>query len=511
MHYPILSAAALRLALLLAAALLLLTAAAWLALRLGRQAWPGLLGVRDRLVRWARPRAPNPLARLVVSLLDPAQPESGGLLVAALLLLGGGWAFFGLLEDVLDNDPMVLVDRAVFAALQQFRAGWLDQLMVGVTELGSAPVIVPVVLAVGAVLAFHRRWRPLGYWVATILFGRVLVWVLKSSVARPRPNQSLYHGLEQFSFPSGHAASSVVLFGFLAFLLARGRPRAQRAWITAAAVTLIALISFSRLYLGAHWMSDVLGSFALGTAWVALASIAYTFHAKAADLPRRALLLAALGTLLIAGVLYIGLRHGANMQRYAVQARAPLVELQDWRGSGWRTLPGYRIDLERKPREPLSLQWAAPADAVASALRAAGWQPAPPLLDPAALLASFTARPEIAALPLRPEFHEAALPVLSFVHAAQPGRRLVLRLWPSGRSVPAAAGAERAMPLPLWVGSVREQSLQHWLGLLSWAEPQPDGAAPPPLHALQQTFSPLPPATAPRIEPVVARPLLLLH
>ena len=135
-----LNEAGLRLALLGGVALLVLAALAWLALRLLRWSWPHLLRARDRLVRWARPRT-NPVARLVVSLLDPERPESGGLLVAAALLLGGGWAFFGLMDEVLENAPMVLFDQAVFAGLQSLRTGWLDHAMVGVTD-AVAPVDV---------------------------------------------------------------------------------------------------------------------------------------------------------------------------------------------------------------------------------------------------------------------------------------------------------------------------------------------------------------------------------
>ena len=437
-------------------------------------------------MHWARPKPHHPAALLVVSLLDPTRPESAGLLAAALLVLGGGWAFFGLLEDVLENDPLVLLDHAVFSTLQGLRTNWLDHAMVAITELGSAPVIVPVVLAVGGLLAFKRCWRTLGYWVATILFGRALVWVLKSSVQRVRPNQSLYDGVvDQFSFPSGHAASSIVLYGFLAFLLARGRPRAQGIVIGLAAALVIVLTSFSRLYLGAHWMSDVLGSLALGTAWVALASVAFSWHAGTEAVPQRALLWVTVTTLVIAGTAYIAFEHSKDMQRYAVQARAPQVALSNWRTDGWRRLPAQRVNLEREPTQPMSLQWAAPLGQVQQALLAAGWQPAPPLGLPS-LTAMLAPQPDILALPLQPEFHNGELPALRFVHsaAAAAGQRLVLQLWSTSYFVKTPDGA--TAQVPLWIGGVQQQALQRFGGLVSWAEAV--GGAPP-LGRLRETLA----------------------
>lgn len=494
-----------QLALLAIGALLLLATCIWCATRLVGWGWPWLIRARDRLVDWARPKPRNPVALLVVSLLDPARPESAGLLAAALLVLGGGWALFGLLEDVLENDPLVLLDHAVFSTLQGLRTGWLDHAMVAVTELGSAPVIVPVVLAVGVLLAWKRCWRTLGYWVATILFGRALVWVLKTSVQRTRPNQSLYDGVvDQFSFPSGHAASSIVLYGFLAFLLARGRPRAQVIAIGLASAAIILLTSFSRLYLGAHWMSDVLGSLALGTAWVALASVAFSWHAGREAVPQRALAFVTVATLAIAGTAYIAFAHDNDMQRYAVQAHAPLVPLADWHKDGWRRLPAYRIDLEREPRQPMTLQWAAPAERVQQALLAAGWQPAAPLglQSAAAMLAS---QPDIVALPLQPEFHNGELPALRFVRSANPGQRLVLRLWATTYS--ASAADDAAPQVPLWVGSVEQQMLHRFGGLVSWAETNP--GALPNAASLETQVGSL--AAATRTEPASGRALWLLQ
>jgi undecaprenyl-diphosphatase len=167
--------------------------------------------------------------------------------------------------------------------------------------------------------------------VGTFLAARLSLATLKWSLERERP-LNIYSGHETFSFPSGHATTAMMVYGFLAFLLARGRPRHWRALLLSLAGVLIVAIGLSRLYLGMHWLSDVVAGFALGLAWITLlgAGLHY-FHPQA--MPSGRLALAALLTLLIAG---------AGM----VQWRLPLT-LQTYRG----VIPG--TPLHGAPAPPL--------------------------------------------------------------------------------------------------------------------------------------------------------------
>ncbi|HEY8906352.1 MAG TPA: bifunctional DedA family/phosphatase PAP2 family protein, partial [Rhodoferax sp.] len=261
-----------------------------------RRVWPLVSRQRDRSVAWARDRT-GVWPRVILSLFDPLRAESFGLLVAAVLLLGGAWVFLGILEDVLSNDALVQFDHLVFTTLQHLRSAWADRVMITATELGSAPVALAVMAAVSVLLVLKSCWRTLAYWLVAMGFAQGLVWVLKMTLGRARPI-AMYTGADQFSFPSGHAASSIVLYGFLAFLLTRHQPPTVRWLIGLLAASLVGLISFSRLYLGAHWLSDVLASLSLGTTWVALLCIAYTQHVRGERLPAWPLVLTAMGALL---------------------------------------------------------------------------------------------------------------------------------------------------------------------------------------------------------------------
>ena len=450
-------------------------AAVWLCavlLRLvQRGAGPIMRRQRDRVVVWAR-AGTGVFPRVVLSLLDPARPESLGLLVATLLLLGGAWLFLGILEDVVSNDPLVRFDHVVFTALQDLRSAWADEVMIIATELGSALVAVPVIAAVSLLLVFKRCWRTLAYWLTAVGIAQVLVWILKTTLGRARPS-AMYNGVDQFSFPSGHAASSIVLYGFLAVLLARGKGRKVRLALALLAALLIGLISFSRLYLGAHWLSDVLASLSLGTALVALLSIAYTHHVRDEHLPARSLALAALGTLLLAGTAVVSTHYAADQARYAPRPATAAVLLPDWPVEGWRRLPERRTEVGGDHEEPLSLQWVGTADAIERVLLADGWRRPPPWASRAALLWLLPSS-AIGKLPVLAKFHQGEAPALTLEKELDPSRRLVIRLWSTSYRVGAAGDAAD----PLWTGMVTLERLDHPGGIVTRAMTDQDFAMP---------------------------------
>jgi len=434
-----------------------------------RSVWPLVSRQRDHAVAWARAR-PGVLPRVILSLLDPARAESLGLLMAALLLLGGAWMFLGILEDVVSNDPLVQFDYVVFTALQHLRSAWADEVMIIATELGSATVALAVIAAVSVLLALKRCWRTLAYWLTAVGFAQALVWILKLTLGRARPI-AMYGGLEQFSFPSGHAASSIVLYGFLAVLLARDKSPRIRSAITLVTALLVGLVSFSRLYLGAHWLSDVLASLSLGTAWVALLSIAYTQHVRGERLPARALSLTALGALVLAGAGVVATHRAADAIRYAPR-QAAAVMLADWPSGGWLRLPTRRTEVGGDHEEPLALQWAGTADRIEQVLQAGGWRRPPRWASRAALLWLLPSTPA-GQLPVLAKFHQGEPPALSFERELGPSQRLVIRLWRTAYSVSTA----NSPAAPLWVGMVTRERLMHPAGLLTLAKTDPDFAS----------------------------------
>lgn len=436
-----------------------------------RSAWPIVRRQRDRIVAWARPRT-DVVSRVALSLLDPARPESLALLFAAVMLLGGAWLFFGVLEDVVTHDPLAQFDSTVFTVLQKLRTGWVDDLMIAATELGSAMVAIAVIAAVSAVLGLKRCWRTLAYWLTAVGFAQALVWILKITLERARP-VAMYDGADRFSFPSGHVASSIVLYGFLAFLLTREKEAAFRWIITLLATGLVGLIGFSRLYLGAHWLSDVLASLGLGTGWVALLSIAYLQHVRTERLPARVLSFTAFGTLVLAGTAVIATHHAADAARYAPRRSASSDLMADWQVDGWRNVPARRTEVDGDHEEPLSVQWAGTADQIVQALEAGGWHRPPPWTMRTTLLWLLPSA-SLEQLPVLAKFHRGESPAMSFERELDPSHRLVIRLWPTSYQV--AAANDR--PAALWIGMVTLERLSHPAGMVTMATTDQDFGTP---------------------------------
>ncbi|MEP7024466.1 MAG: phosphatase PAP2 family protein [Actinomycetota bacterium] len=184
--------------------------------------------------------------------------------------------------------PLESADHGAATGLNSLIAGHAMAVTVvkAITWLGSDGVLWTVVLAAAAVLALRRRWRLAIYLLVTGAGALVLDPVLKVLVGRLRPvvAHPLAHGTGN-SFPSGHALGSIVCYGavFLVFLPAtRGR---WRTAFTAGTVALVALIGISRLLLGVHFLSDVIGAWAVGIAWLGLTAVAFELTRQAAGLP----------------------------------------------------------------------------------------------------------------------------------------------------------------------------------------------------------------------------------
>ena len=140
-----------------------------------------------------------------------------------------------------------------------------------ITLLGSPVTLTVLALGVGLLLAIRRQWILLGGWLTAFVGGGLLDEVLKLVIRRPRPPYAaafLQH--YSWSFPSGHAMGSLIGYGMLAYVLGVlwiHRRSAQISVVLGAALLIVA-IGFSRLYLGVHYFSDVVGGYAAGLLWL---------------------------------------------------------------------------------------------------------------------------------------------------------------------------------------------------------------------------------------------------
>ena len=440
-----------RIALLLILVAALLWIATSLVTFLHRRLVPVAARWRDEAVAYLR-RRPSRWTRVPLVVLDPRGSGSNAMLAGMVLLLAAGWLFFGVLEDVVTKDPLVQADLSVFQFLQQLRTGAGDAFMVRVTEAGSVGVMLPVILVVLAWLAWRRCWRTAVYWIGSAAFAELMVRVLKDTLGRHRP-LALYEGVERYSFPSGHATVSVVVLAFLAFLVSRRQTGAWRTGVAVVVAVYVVLVAFSRLYLGAHWLSDVLAGASFGLAWVAFVAMVYTHRAVGEDVaPRR---LAALATLVVAIALPLwGRWHGAADQNLYAWHPAPpqVLSMADWQGGGWRQLPLQRREMAGDAEEQFNLQLSCSPEEAVRLIQVSGWAQAPRWSAKSILLA-LASKAGTGERPVLPRLDEGRQAAISFVAPTpnQPAERQVLRLWHSNAEVRDASGAASA---PLWYGTV---------------------------------------------------------
>lgn len=172
-----------------------------------------------------------------------------------------------LADEVLEREAFAF-DEAILLWINQFATPTLDRVMLSVTKLGDPTTVMPITVAGFCVMWLRRYYLEAKMFAINCLGGAILSTGLKLAFSKVRPQ--LWAQLVQetsYSFPSGHALGSVVLYGFLAYLLAQ-HYRQQRQVIYALATVLIGSIGLSRLYLGVHWPTDVIAGYGIGFLWI---------------------------------------------------------------------------------------------------------------------------------------------------------------------------------------------------------------------------------------------------
>ena len=172
-------------------------------------------------------------------------------------------------ENLVKSEPMVQVDTAVTDWLFRGRISQLSTFFYGLTAFGSAYVTIGIGVLTSIGFMWARRWRNLLIlWLLMLGIG-ASVQLGKRQFSRPRPPEMAYYAVTGFSFPSGHSATAMTLYGLLGYWwIRRLRKMRSRNWVGVAAATLILLVGFSRMYLGVHYLSDVLGGYLLGICWL---------------------------------------------------------------------------------------------------------------------------------------------------------------------------------------------------------------------------------------------------
>ena len=446
-----------------------LTAFTWLGLwligSLIRLLRPHAASAVDRILDWSR-NHPH-IQPLAGSLLDPTHPEARGLATLSALLFFTLWALPVIATLAIQDQLLGGIDAYLFQTLQQLRTPWGDSAMVFISGLGSQYVLLPLLAGTIAWLLWQRRTKAAIHWLAAYLCAGLLTWILKITTRIEQPIAAL----DGYAFPSAHTGMSVVTYGFLALLVAREQPVSRRWLPYLAAGLLITPIALSRLYLGAHWLSDVLAGLSLGIFWVALIGIAYDRH-PAPVLPVRQVLVVAGILLLLAGGWYTQQHHTRDLALYAPEVQTTTISRSEWHAGGWKSLPAYRDDLEGRHHQPMNFQWGGSLVDLLDALASQGWRSAP-AFDPISAMNWLAPEPVIDDMPVLPEVHDGRHQALLMIAPRDVNDEFqtVVRVWPSTRRL-------REDDRPIWLGRVARLYIDDRVPLFRYLRAAPNHVAP---------------------------------
>ncbi len=372
----------------------------------------------------------------------------------AVFCLFGIAGFVLVVVNLLFEPELAASDQAISMFLQTLRNAPGDHVMVLVTMLADSVTLTPLAVAFVVILLFLRRWRLAAMATVTFIGAAVFVPLAKSLLERPRP-MPRYSGADAFSFPSGHATLSIAIIGGIVVILAHALPTRWKSVVYASTAALLALIALSRVYLLAHWPSDVIAGVLFGGSMVLL--LAFLLHGRELGLPAGKIAAAAgliyLGTYAI----HIDRGFGGALASYSQPLPIDTIADDDWKQGAWRSIPQARVLFDGEFAEPLILQTDMPLTTVRAALEKAGWREHPASLFFSTLSHTLPAVGPLSDLPPLQSYNGGRPALATFTRddGSQPGTRLVLNVWPTSVEI-AGAGAKS----PLITASVTRETLE---------------------------------------------------
>jgi undecaprenyl-diphosphatase len=190
--------------------------------------------------------------------------------LAFIAILVAMWVFIEIIDTAVTETDLYYLDRQIQVFMTDLLPPALADSLVLITNLGGTRGTVIGIFIIGIPLLFTRRWWSLFGLIFTTAGGGLLIWGLKLFFQRARPTTSTIE-VGGFAFPSGHAFAAMAFFGYVLYLAFRHfRHDVIRIAATLFCFVMILLIGSSRVFLNVHWLTDVVGGYIAGFAWLIL-------------------------------------------------------------------------------------------------------------------------------------------------------------------------------------------------------------------------------------------------
>ncbi|MCX7120477.1 MAG: LssY C-terminal domain-containing protein [Gammaproteobacteria bacterium] len=386
------------------------------------------------------------LIRLISNQQNPDDHHQLTLLLSGIV---SGILFLILFFNVRHHGVMTTLNEPIFHLLQNIRTLTWNKIFVVITVMGAPKSLMLISLLATAFLLIQKQMRAAAHLIGAFILCSGAVYIFKKLSYSPRP-QDFNLVASSFSFPSGHTTLSLVIVGFIAFLLTPLLSKNNR-WIPITFSSMfIASVAFSRLYLGAHWFSDIVGSCLLGLCILFLCIISYRRMPKIAgalQLSTPAIILLLLFSFGVAWSINITEGFTTTLYDTTPAWAKQKINTDAWWQSPLNYTPIYRNNRLGKPFQPFNVQWQGSLDDIIKTLKNNGWETISNQELLKLIVKGFGSHNAENHMPILPWLYHNKIPqVLMIKHIPYRKRIIELRLWQSDiHFQPGNA--------PLWIGS----------------------------------------------------------
>ncbi len=347
------------------------------------------------------------------------------------------------------------LNHAVFNVLQSIRLITIDKIFVIISTIADKKVLISLVFVNFIYLLLRHNKRAAFFWLSNGVVTILGIYFLKDFIHHPRPQGLVFlrHG---FSFPSGHTTLATSILGLTAFLIAKPMAQNMRRIVLIPVLTFIALVGFARIYLGVHWLSDIIGGY-LFAGSVLFIHLLFYLRKKTNPVNRLELTIVSTLTITLASIA-VGYKHfSQDLHNVQPKHKVQIVDLKSWWDSQNNFLPNERLNRFGIPVNHLNLQWAGSIKTIKARLQSQGFREYPHRTFSQAIKVLLSNNRK-KSMPLLPQLYQNLRPELIMVLSKPKQPLIVLRLWPSLYQF-------KNTSLPLWIGHIgyRAKYKKTWL------------------------------------------------
>ncbi|MDE2383267.1 MAG: VTT domain-containing protein [Alphaproteobacteria bacterium] len=402
----------------------------WLVRVVATSIAPYRKAVQGRIAAWAKGRQSRSLRRFGM-VIAPENPNSILLILLIVLGFASALALGDLVSGLLLRHAVSNFDQSVFNFFSELRSVPGDEIFIRATMFGDELVLLGMGLVPVLWFAALRNWRAAAATALALVVAKVILVGFSFGMGAPGAGALQ----SDFRFPSAHALEAGTVFGILAVITARGLNRWNQALIVTGFAMAVTAISFSRLYLGVNWLSDVAG----GVLIAGIISVLFSVALATINLRRfrpLQLLATAVVVLFLGAAVNIQANIEKREERYQPIDKLITYSMADYMAEGWSKMPGQRINLVGRPVERFAVQWVGSVASLRSVLAQDqyklwnrwSWRDTFSYLNPNGALADMAPKPAV---------HEGLRPKITATHddPQHAPSRIVLKAFQSNARV----------------------------------------------------------------------------